>query len=61
MNILAALIMISLITPYFLIFGLVLFTVYYMLVKKYLITARETKRIVDIYRAPLIGRYAEAN
>ena len=53
--------MISIITPYFSIICVVCTLYYFKLIRYYLLTAREIKRILDIVKAPLIGVIQEAS
>lgn len=61
MNTACAIVLISLITPYFLILCFVIVLIYMFLLRKYLPSGRDVKRIVDTIRGPLIGRFTEAN
>ena len=61
LNIVSAIIVISIVTPWFLLPCAVLLFLYFFLLRLYLMSARDVKRIIDVMRGPLIGRYTEAN
>lgn len=61
LNIISAVVLISIITPWFLLLCGILFFLYYFLLRMYLYSGRDVKRIVDVIRGPLISRYQEAN
>jgi len=58
LNLLSASIMISIITPYFLIAIFFLTLLYTYFIKIHLKTSREVNRILDDCRAPLIGIFS---
>lgn len=61
LNILSAVILISIITPWFLLFCFLLFLIFIYFLKRYLPAARDIKRILDVIRGPIISRFTEAN
>jgi len=59
LNIIAAFVMISIITPYFIIVWVALSVIYMYFIKKYLLVARDMRRVWDNLRTPLISIFTE--
>lgn len=60
LGVIGALTIISIVLPIFLILVAILLVFYVYLINRFLYTARETRRILDIARTPLIGKISEA-